>query len=351
MPENNAKRFSVNELRSFSERTLKYAGLSPIRAAVVTDMLLEAELLGFRTHGLRRLQFNVDQLLSGISKASGDPIVLKDKGAVFSWDAEMLPGPWVVFEALNKACDKAKVHGVGVGTIRRAQHIACLAAYMPRVIDRGFAAIICASTPDERVVVSPDGARPVLSNNPLAFGAPAVPIPLIFDISMASATIGSITKAWEANEELQGNLLRRPSGNLTSNPNAFFESPPSGILPFGGPISSHKGFILSILLEVLSSGLNNYGPTEACGDGEANAVFLQVFDPEAFGSLAGLQEHVAMLNQLFEEDHSGNTRMPGQRGWELRTSQLNRGVVLSASTIKSLSVLAERVAVSMPAPI
>ncbi|MEM6415060.1 MAG: Ldh family oxidoreductase [Pseudomonadota bacterium] len=345
-----AKRYAALALKGLAVDAFRKSGLALNRAETVASILLEADLLGFRTHGFQRLKFNVDELTSKRSRVDGAPVILSDCGAVFNWDADRLPGPYVVREALIEAQDRARRHGVGVGVVRRAQHIACLAAYLPEVINNGFAVMICASTPDERVLVSPNGTKPVLSNNPLAFGVPSSPNPCFFDISMASVTCGSIKQAQVTSQRLKDQFLRTPNGELTDDPNAFFDEPAAGILPFGGEPSAHKGFLLSLWIELMTSALGNFGPKDVDGGTELNSVFVQVFDPDAFGSFEGFKQQVAAYQTMFAEDPAGQTRLPGERAWQRRQDQLENGVFLAPNIVSNIEVMASELGLEMPKP-
>ena len=89
-------RYDPKDLQQFATRLFMSAGLAEDRARVMAAVLLEADLLGFTTHGMHRVAHNVRWLLSGESRCGGEPVVLADRGALFNWDAGFLPGPWVV---------------------------------------------------------------------------------------------------------------------------------------------------------------------------------------------------------------------------------------------------------------
>ena len=71
-------RYDHNDLQQFSTRLFVAAGLAEDRAAVMAEVFLEADLLGFTTHGMNRVAHNVRWLLSGESRSRGDPEVLVD---------------------------------------------------------------------------------------------------------------------------------------------------------------------------------------------------------------------------------------------------------------------------------
>lgn len=346
-----SKRYAAAELQQFASRVFQQTGLAAARADVMARVFLEADLLGFTTHGMNRVASNHRWLLSGESRLEGEPQVLSDRGNCFNWDAEFLPGPWVLTKAIEQALERVPQQGVVTATIRRSQHIACLAAYLPQIVEAGYVAILTCSTPAENTV-SPQGGRdPLFSANPLAFAAPAGDYPLLFDISMSVTAGGYVARAGREGKKLPTQCLKDSDGNLSDDPAAFENG--GSILPVGGADHGYKGAALSAMLEVLSMALGGYGRGDAAakGDDEANSVFLQIIDPQAFGPRADFLRQTVALCNLWEENRSDGdapVRVPGQRAWAARSSQLRDGVELYPSIMEDLLPLAEKLGVAVP---
>ncbi|MCK7598290.1 Ldh family oxidoreductase [Microbulbifer sp. CAU 1566] len=344
-------RYSAESLKQFASDLFATTGLAPERADVMAETFLQADLMGFTTHGLHRVASNLSWLEQGASRLTGEPHVLADRGNCFNWDADFLPGPWVVNKALDQALERVGEYGVVTGTIRRSQHIACLAAYLPKIVERNCVAILTCSTPAERTV-SPQGCKtPLFSANPIAFCAPAADYPLLFDISMSVTAGGYVARAEREGKKLPNQYLKDRDGKLSDDPAAFNQG--GSILPVGGADHGYKGAALSAMLEILSMGLGGYGRADAVADDdEANSVFLQVIDPAAFGSSHNFLRQVAALTQLWEAcdtDDGAAPRVPGQRAWQLRSEQLANGVNLYPTIVEDLQSLAQRYGISMPA--
>ena len=121
-------RYRAADLRNLATDLFRAAGLAPDRALALAQVFLEADLLGFTTHGLQRVPINLAWLQSGDMLALGEPRVLRDRSAVFAWDAQFLPGPWVVGKAVATALARVGETGVVSATLQRCTHVACLAA-------------------------------------------------------------------------------------------------------------------------------------------------------------------------------------------------------------------------------
>lgn len=351
-----SKRYAAADLEAFASELFVRAGLLRERAEVMAQVFLQADLLGFTTHGMNRVGSNLGWLLDGQSRAQGEPEVLADRGNCFNWDADFLPGPWVLSRAINQALQRVPDHGVVTATIRRSQHIACLAAYLPPIVEAGYVAILTCSTPAENTV-SPQGSRdPLFSANPLAFAAPAGDYPLLFDISMSVTAGGYVARARREGKKMPQPCLKDSDGRLSDDPAAFENG--GSILPVGGADHGYKGAALSAMLEVMSMALGGYGRgnAEAAGDDEANSVFLQIIDPQAFGPRVDFLRQTVALCNLWENSRSdgskdGAVRVPGQRAWTQRAHQLIKGVELYPSIMEDLKPWAEKLGVPMPEPV
>lgn len=350
-------RYDPNHLRQFSAQLFMAAGLAEERAEVMAGVFLEADLLGFTTHGMNRVAHNVRWLLSGESRSSGEPEVLVDRGALFNWDAGFLPGPWVVSQAVDTALARLPEYGIVTATLRRSQHIACLAAYLPKVVEAGYMAVMTCSTPAEHTVSAHGGIDPVFSANPIAMAAPGNEYPLLFDISMSITAGGYVARALREGSRMPEPCLKDGRGQVTDDPHALEGTPPGSIMPIGGAGHGYKGAALSAATEVLSMALGGYGRADpdAAGDGEANSVFLQLIDPAAFGSLAAFRQQIHALQNLVVTsavaEGAPPARLPGQRAWEQRRDQLAAGVALYPTVMEDLAPLAAQLGVTQPQPL
>jgi L-lactate dehydrogenase len=345
-------RYRVADLETFVTALFSAAGLAGPRARALAHVFLEADLLGFSTHGLQRVPSNLHWLDTGITRRQGELRVLRDRSAVFAWDADFLPGPWVLSEAVATALQRVRETGVVTATLTRCTHVACLAAYLVPVIEAQCIGIITVSTPDERFVSPFGGRTPVFSNNPLAFCAPAAGPPLLFDISMAITAGGHVARAAREQRRLPERCLKTAGGEATDDPAALGTDPSGSVMPIGGLGHGHKGYALTLMTEVLSQVLAGHGRVGGAGAGEANGVFLQVIDPQAFSDWDDyLREMAALLDATLaaNPDDPGNpVRIPGHAAWQRRAEAHRDGVELYPGLFAALLPWAERFGIVVP---
>ena len=346
-------RYPAARLRAFASQLAQRAGLAADRADDVAGILVEADLMGHTTHGLALLGPYLKSLEDGTMTAAGQPQVVADRGAAVTWDGNFLPGPWLVLRAMGVAFARLPEHPVVTVAIRRSHHIGCLAAYLKRATDRGYAMLLLCSDPSVASVAPFGALAGRYTPNPLAFGFPTGGLPVLIDISASTTTnglVGRLNRAGKG-ERLGGQWLVDNRGEATDDPAVFLTDPPGAILPLGGMDLGHKGFGLALLVEALTSALTGYGRA----DGERRwgaSVFIQLIDPAAFGGRDAFVRESSWLAEACRaapvKTGAPPVRMPGERALKLREQRLAEGVPLHAEIIPSLEPWAKKLGVAMP---
>lgn len=343
-----SQRLPAASLRWLASDILVAAGLDRARADIVADGFLEADLMGFSTHGLARIPANVTWIESGNTRTHGEPVVLYEAPAAANWDGRFLPGPYLMHLAINHAVEHAEVQGVYLLTLRRAQHVACLASYLVPIVQRGLLGIIMASTPDEAFVSAFAGRSPLFSNNPIAFCAPSSTHPLLFDVSTAITSGGQVLRTFKEGALMPEASLKDRAGNVTNEPGVLGAG--GSVMPIGGLTHGYKGYALTLMTEVLTQALGGYGRDRGAGDGEANSVLLQIIDPRLLCGHADYLHEIDYLFELIRCSESDNAdapvRVPGERAWALRQRRLEAGVELYPGVLAGLLAQARRLGVA-----
>lgn len=347
-------RFDAADLIGFAEALLLAAGLRRDMAEVVARVLVEGDLLGHDTHGLALLPGYLDELTKGSMTCDGEVEVIADTGAAVTWDGMRLPGPWLVSKALELGMARTKDHGSVTLAIRRSHHIACLAAYLKRVADQGYVALIASSDPSVESVAPFGGTKRIITPNPLAAAMPTSGDPILLDISMSTTTNGMVTRAFKEKRLLPHPWILDAGGKATDDPSAFFADAPGSILPLGGQDLGYKGFALGLLIEALTAGLGGHGRADV-KEGWGATVFVQVLDPERFAGITGFRRQMDHLVAAITENppaagHDG-ARVPGHQGFRKRAAQLRDGIALHEAIMPALVPWSERFSVNLPNPV
>ncbi|MGD9360454.1 MAG: Ldh family oxidoreductase [Desulfobacterales bacterium] len=348
------EKYRAADLDGLARQILIAAGLEQEKAAAVANGLLEGDLMGATTHGLALLAGYVDELENGEMTATGNPEVLSDFGATTLWDGRYLPGIWLTREAGLEASRRAAKFGIGLVTIRRSHHIACLGHYLLAAVERGDIMLIYSSDPSDSHVAPYGGVSALMTPNPIAVGIPAQPWPILLDASTSITTAGLCERSHREGKRLPGKWLLTPAGELSDDPAVF--GPPQGgtILPVGGLDHGHKGYGLSLMVEALTQGLSGFGRPQKPTTWGA-AVTVQVIRPEAF---LPMEEFQAQVDWLVSACLNGEKRpgiaeivVPGQREMIRRDEALRSGLTLYPGVTESLVGLTKRYGLPLPTPI
>src|SRR5688572_15120211 len=186
-------RIPAATLIEWARTLLARAGLEPDKAQAVAEILVEGDLLGHTTHGLALLPQYLGEVESGSMRREGWPTVVADFPAAVTWDGRRLPGPWLTMQAIELATARARQNGTCTVVIRRSHHIACLAAYLKRVTDRGQMILLTCSDPNVSSVAPHGGRGDVFTPNPIAAAWPTTGDAVMLDMS-ASITTNALTK-------------------------------------------------------------------------------------------------------------------------------------------------------------
>lgn len=344
-------RYSVESLRQFAETLFVAAGMEADKAGCVANVLVTGDMLGQRTHGLALCPAYIEQIEKGMMSAHGEPDVVRDSGAVLVWDGNYLPGPWLVSRALDTATERILEHGVVTCVIRRSHHIACLASLIKQVTDRGLAAILASSDPFSGFIAPFGGKEALLTPNPIAVGYPGSRAPVWVDVSTSITTVGMTRQKSATDTPFEQPWLMDRNGIPTNDPHALDPGEDGTLLLLGGRDYGHKGFGLSLMVEMLTHGLGGFGRAEGEKRWGAN-VFLQVLDPGAF---AGKEAFLRQMDFLTDRCHANApidpaqpVRMPGEMAQKRILTAERDGLELAPTLIKALTETATRYAVTPP---
>lgn len=345
-------RYSAQQLETFGRMLLERAGLDAEKARIVTEVLLEGDLLGHDTHGFQLLAPYVADAAAGNMRVQGEPRVIRDRPAAVTWDGDRLPGPWLVHRAMDVAIPRAKELGTCCVTIRRSHHIACLEAYLKRATDAGLMMILSCSDPATTGVAPHGGCEGATTPNPIAAGWPTAGDPVLLDISASVVTRGLAGRLQREGKKFPTKCLVDANGNLTDDPAVVFNDPKGAILPLGGVEFGHKGYALGLLIEALTGGLAGHGRADK-PEGWYAAVYLQILDPEAFGGHDDFVRQAEFLANACRavKPRPGveRVRLPGERGLKLRAEQLAKGIALHPTIMPALKTAAAKYGLTPPA--
>jgi LDH2 family malate/lactate/ureidoglycolate dehydrogenase len=346
-------RYRAADLLAFARDLFAASGCDGDKPQLIAELLVEADLMGHTTHGLQLAGGYLEEISEGRMKKSGDPEIVADRGAAITWDGGTLPGVWLTARALDLAVERAKNHGLCAVAIRRSHHIACLATFLPRATAKGMVAMILSSDPADASVAPYGGLKAVFTPDPIAVGIPTGDDPILIDMSASITTNGMTNRLRREGRRYPGPWAMDAKGAATDDPNALFTDPPGTLQPTGGRDHGHKGYGLALTVEALTQALPGFGRSSK-PSGWGAGVFIQVYDPQAFGGAGPFQREMdwiaAACRNNLPAPGFDSVRLPGQKAMALKHEALAKGVPLYSGILPALQPWAEKLNVKVPVP-
>lgn len=316
--EHPVQHYPLSDVHSACQHELESHGVPANYAAAMADALVFGEATGSTTHGLSLLTPYLEAIASGGMALEGHYEVLSDFHACQVWDGRKLPGAWLMKQAIACGMQRAAAYGVSVVAVKNSHHTGCLAAYLEMATSKGYVASIALTDPAHSSVAPWGGTTPVMTSNPVAFGAPGEATPIWIDMATSSVTNGAVQHRLNAGENFSSEVLLDGYGKATDNPAVINDRPPGSILPLGGKSHGHKGYALSVMVEILAGCLSGGGRAEPpSGWGASFTVTLY-----APGLICGEKVWNTQLNALIRQCHGAapahpysSVRLPGERSW------------------------------------
>ncbi len=294
-------------------------------AAVGAQVLLDAELRGHTSHGVRLARNVVGEYGRGADRR-GELRLLQETAVSARVHGGYHLSLFVHRHAADLAASKAESSGIGLVSVSDCGVSGALGHLVERIAAQGLIGMAFNSSP--AVVVAPGSAVPSLGTNPLAVGVPRRNAsPLVLDMATSAIAYNEVVRRRDAGQALPDGVANGADGIPTTDPTAAID-PDSGrgrILPFGG----HRGYGLAMVLELLASG----GVTGRVGADKRGPV---VGDPADFSGLylayqpglVGDPDSAAeATDRLVAELGDFGARVPGEVARTRRERCLAEGVV------------------------
>jgi L-lactate dehydrogenase len=344
-----ARHYSVESLERLATALFEAAGLASDRARIVAGALVAGDKLGQRTHGMALCPQYVGEIEKGRMATCGEPGVIRDSGAAFVWDGNYLPGPWLVSKAFDQAAGRIAQHGVVTAAIRRSHHLACLMASLRQATDRGLVMILASSDPAFGFIAPYGGKEAIFTPNPIAVGYPGTEAPVWIDVSTSITTVGMVRQKAAAGESFAHPWLMDGEGRPTGDPRVIDAG--GTLLPLGGREYGHKGFGLSLVIEMLTQGLSGFGRQDSEKRWGAG-VFLQLVDPDAF---AGRDAFLRQMDFLTGRCHANApidpanpVRLPSEMAQRRMREAERSGLEVAPKVWEALTAAAAKYGVALP---
>jgi len=318
---------SVAEARALSERAMQGIGYEPEEARILADHVIDAALCGYEYSGLPKLLNVADHPRFKLPR--GPMRIARETGVSALFDGGNQSGMLGMYYAACAAIERAKPHGLAVIGVSNIWMSGRSAYYVEMVARAGLIGIHTVAAP--AMVAPPGGAGPALGTNPIAFGFPMDPDPLVIDLGTSTFMGTDLQFRQRLGIPLPEGVAIDQHGRPTTDAAAARRG---ALLPFGG----HKGYALALAMHALGVLCGGAYPH----DGGYVVIALR---PDLFLSLddyrRALAAEVAAIKATPRQDGVQEIRIPGERAYRERARLAREGIEIDRRIHDALMRLAE----------
>jgi len=268
-------------------------------AEEVAEGLVSTSLRGVDSHGIRLIHHYLNGIKSGRINPKPRYKVEQKFATAAVLDADHTFGHAAGMEAARVATRLAKEHGSGNVAVKNSTHFGAAAYFALEIANQDM--IGMSYTHADSLIIPTGGKRKFLGNNPVCFAAPVEGEgPMCLDMATSIITFNAVRRLREIGGTAPEGVGADLEGQPTTNPNEI-----AMLLPVG----EHKGYGLSLMVEVLCSMLTGmpFGPHipkmfENLEQKRYLGHFVSALNVEGFQEVATFKRRMAQLvNELREE--------------------------------------------------
>ena len=348
--------FSAEQLRTIGTSIFSGLGVPVEDAELVSDLLVEANLTGFDSHGMIRLPIYSRGIKMGAVKPGAEIRIVEETPTSAVIDGGWNLGQVVAKYAMGVCIEKARNGVVGLVTVRNSMHVGRCNVYAEMAMREGMLGIMSVNSAS---YVAPFGGKSKqLGTNPLCFAIPTgEEPPMVLDMATSVWARGKVMVAMARGEGLPEGIFMDPDGNPTTDPSWYTRG---GVLRTLGAIAGYKGFGLSLLVEILTGILTEAGTSNSDEYRSrpfygGNGIFMMAID---IGKITDLDRFKGKVDDLLRKVKESPTApgfeeilIPGEPERRSKEKRLRDGVYIEDKTWGDIVALAEELGVPIPEPI
>jgi uncharacterized oxidoreductase len=279
-------------LQERASRIFTAMGAPGSDAAWIATLLVRANLRGHDSHGVIR----IPQYWEAVKKGQVDPKsplrVTAETPTLARLDGGGGFGQVVARRAMEMAIAKARASGLSAASMSRTSHVGRLADYAEMAADAGLVGMVWANCVHGLNVAPWGGAARRLGTNPHAVGIPGPTGPaMLLDFATSVVAEGKMRVKRNRKQQAPPGWFVDAQGRPATDPEVFYGDPPGALLTAG----EHKGYGLSLAVEILGGILSGTGPAGPPPGVFANGTLMICLDVARFLPLPDFHQQVAAL--------------------------------------------------------
>lgn len=348
--------FDVDVLRNFTEKVFERIGVPHEDAKIAADVLIEADLRGFDSHGVARLFHFFKRIQQGLIETKPKIEIEWLTPTTGCCNGGNGLGMVVGYHAMKACLMKAKEFGSAFLTVRRSNHFGIAGYYSSMALDFDMIGIAMSNASPR--VVPTGGTTGILGTNPISIAIPRKKgFPFILDMSTSTVSSGKLDVAVRKGLEI-------PNGWVYPSVKPFLDSDgvvPMSVLqyPLGGEkkTGGYKGYGLALMVDILSGVLSgaNFGRRLASSKTETEAKMGHFFGAMQVTGFRQLEEFNNDFDSLIQDIKSSPLEagvekifIPGEIEILAKEENRKKGIPVLPSVLKKLQQMALELNLSFP---
>ncbi len=350
-----ANRVNAEMLEKYTADVLMGFGLTAEDARIAAEVLVASDVRGIDSHGVPRMGYYAERLRKGLINVNADLTVVTETPATIAFDANNGMGHPASYRAMTRCIEKAKETGLCMATVRHSNHFGIAGYYAMMALKEGLCGL--AMTNATPLVVPTFAREPVLSTAPIAVAIPARDQrPIVIDMATSTVAWGKVEIARREGKPIPAGWAYDKDGNDTTDPWAAVSLTPLG---WTRELGSHKGYGLSLFVEVLCSQLagsswsryvggSRSTPPRPSDTGHAFMAWrIDAFRPED-EFYTDVDSMLAELRALEPSAGHEQVLVPGDPEDIAEADRRERGIPVHPSVLDELRKLGTEVGVNAP---
>ena len=262
-------------------------------AAFIAGMLIRANLRGHDSHGVIRVPQYVAALQAGTLNPKPQMTLVVDTPTLAILEGDGGFGQVVARRGVGMAIERARTHGLAAVALRGANHVGRLADYAEMAAAEGLIGMLWANARGGLNVAPWGGAARRLGTNPHAIAVPGPDgtVAMSHDFASSVWAEGKLRVKFNRGEKVPPGIMLNGKSEPSIDPREYYSDPVGSLLTAG----AHKGYGLSIAVEILGGILSGAGAASGEKSVFRNGTLIICLDPARFLPLADFHAQVAAL--------------------------------------------------------
>ncbi len=328
-----------DRLERLAAAILRGAGADDAEAKSVAHYLVKSDLVGHASHGVLRVKQYVEQIGKHQIVCRTKPQLVSEGPGFGVLEGGLGFGQMGAAHATHLACDKAATQGIALVALRNSAHVGRLGDWVELAAERGCASFHFVNTLATPTVAPWGGRERRLSTNPLAWGMPIEGgEPIVVDLTTSVVAEGKVRLARAAGKRIPPGWIVDRDGQSSTDPNDLYSG--GALLPLGGLDAGHKGYALSLMVDLMAGALSGGGASGRDREINCNNFTIIAIDTTRVAADRYIENEAAQFAEWIRSatptDASRPVLLPGDIERSALARHLRDGIPLDDGVLASL---------------